>query len=256
MTKFRPYSGRVFRRRKEQWVRRNLKLVIVLTVGVVALFAAETLLLTVILTPTSFTWWLLGCVQATLVGVYLHFMHAAFLANDREAIRHMRGAWGEDNTRSELQRAKRRRLIWNWVDSIALQNGDLDHLVMTRHGGLVAIDSKWRNGTADAAEMAKDGRRTKLRAEALAQSLFKSERSARHRAKVNPLPVTPVVVLWGASQHSLPDDARIDGIQFVAGRRLLPWLAELGTQPVTRSAARDIVDRLESFRRETWSSNS
>ena len=43
-----------------------------------------------------------------------------------------------------------------------------------------------------------------LHAEALAQSLFKSERSARHRAKVNPLQVTPVIVLWGPPNTTFP----------------------------------------------------
>jgi len=130
-------------------------------------------------------------------------LQAAFLAHDREAIWHLRGAWGEDNTRNELQRAKRNRLIWGWVDSITLQAGDLDHLVVTRHGGLVAIDSKWRNQhTADdALDMARGASKARLRVEGLAQTLLLSQRGgARHRARSNALTVRPVVVLWGAAQ--------------------------------------------------------
>jgi hypothetical protein len=221
------------------------------TAVVLALIAAETVLITVILTPTAFTWWLLGVFHTTVVAAYLHILHAAFLATDREAIWHLRGAWGEDNTRSELQRAKRKRLIWGWVDSITLQAGDLDHLVVTRRGGLVAIDSKWRNRASDTVEMAQAARRVRTRAEGLAQSLLKAERGARHRAKENPLRVVPVVVLWGAAQHEMPEHARVDGIDFVAGRRLLTWLRTLDGERVDKSAAADVIDRLEKYRAAT-----
>ncbi|NYD43233.1 hypothetical protein [Nocardioides panaciterrulae] len=217
----------------------------------VTLSAAETFLVTVLLTPTAFTWWLLGVFQATLVAAYLHILHSAFLATDREAIWHLRGAWGEDNTRSELQRAKRKGLIWGWVDSINLQAGDLDHLVVTRRGGLVAIDSKWRNQARDTVDMAQAARRVRTRAEGLAQSLLKAERGARHRAKENPLRVVPVVVLWGAAQHDVPEQARVEGIDFVAGRRLLAWLRTLDGEPVDKGAAADVIDRLEKYRAST-----
>jgi hypothetical protein len=218
---------------------------------VLALIAAETVLCTVILTPSAFTWWLLGLFQATVVALYVHILHSAFLAHDREAIWHLRGAWGEDNTRSELQRAQRKRLIWGWVDSINLQGGDLDHLVVTRRGGLVAIDSKWRNQASDTIDMAQSARRVRIRAEGLAQSLLRTERGARHRAKSNPLRVVPVVVLWGAAQHQVPDQARVDGIDFVAGRRLLMWLDALDGEPVDKSAATDVLDRLRDYREST-----
>ena len=103
----------------------------------------------------SFTWWLLGVMQATVVAAYLSMLYSGFLAFDGEAIWHVRGAWGEDNTRSELQRARRKRLVWGWVDSVSLQHGDIDHLVVTREGGLVAIDSKWRNRIHDTEDMAR-----------------------------------------------------------------------------------------------------
>jgi hypothetical protein len=215
---------------------------------VVLLIAAETCLFTVILTPTAFTWWLLGLFQAAVIAIYLHMLHAAFLAHDREAIWHLRGAWGEDNTRSELQRAKRRRVIWGWVDSIDLQAGDLDHLVVTRRGGLVAIDSKWRNEVNDTAAMARAAHRVRLRAEGLARTVLKAEHGARHRGKTNPLRVIPVVVLWGTAQHQVPDRAHIDGIDFVSGRRLLTWLRTLEGEPVDKLSGRDVIQRLEEYR--------
>ena len=103
------------------------------------------------------------------MAAYLHALQSAFLASDGEAIWHLRGAWGEENTRSELQRARRKRLIWGWVDSISLRAGDLDHLVVTRHGGLVAVDSKWRNRASDTVDMARAADKARLRAEALAR---------------------------------------------------------------------------------------
>ena len=248
MARYQPYSRRVWRTRLAAWARRNLRLVVAGTVLVIAMVAAETVLFTIILTPTPFTWWLLGLVQAAIVAIYLHILHSAFLAHDREAIWHLRGAWGEDNTRSELQRAKRKRLIWGWVDSINLQGGDLDHLVVTRRGGLVAIDSKWRNQAGDTLDMAQAARRVRIRAEGLARTLLAAERGARHRSRVNPLRVVPVVVLWGAVQPEVPDQARVDGIDFVAGRRLLAWLDTLDSEPVDKSAAADVIERLETYR--------
>jgi hypothetical protein len=187
-----------------------------------------------------------------MVALYVHLLHNAFLANDRDAIRHLRGAWGEDNTRSELQTAKRRRLIWGWVDSITLQNGDIDHLVVTRRGGLVAIDTKWRTDTHDVIDMARAAQRVKSRAEALAQTVLTRERGVRHRSKDNPLSVTPVVVLWGAAQHTIPAGAQRDGIDFIPGRSLRRWLGSLDNEPVSKAAAADLIHRLERFRASAW----
>lgn len=252
MPKYRPFSRREFRRHFAQWANENLKVVVVLTAGTVGLLAVVTGWLLFALPKSPASWWFLGALQASVVAVYLHLLNASFLAHDREAIWHMRGAWGEENTRSELQRAKRKKLIWGWVDSISLQVGDLDHLVVTRQGGLVMIDSKWRNEASDTIDMAKAARKANLRAQALAQTLLKGERGARHRAKVDAFNVTAVVVLWGAAQHHVPSNARVDGIEFVAGRQLLAWLSKLEGHPVNEAAAADVLKRLEGFRAATW----
>jgi hypothetical protein len=141
------------------------------------------------------------------------------------------------------------------VDSINLQSGDIDHLVVARQGGLVALDSKWRSQAHDAAEMARDASKVRLRAEGLAGSLLKSEKSA-HRARGSALRVTPLVVLWGAAQHTVPEDARVDGIEFVAGRRLVDWLADVVGEPVDKAAAADVLKRLETFRASAWDEGS
>lgn len=251
MPKNHPYSRLEFRRRLLAWLRRNLKLVACTAVGLVASVALVTWLLLATMPASTFRSWFLGVLQTGVVATYLHVLYAAFLAHDADAIRHVRGAWGEDNTRSELQRAERMRLVWGWVDSLTLQHGDIDHLVVTRHGGLVAMDSKWRSQVSDKADMARAAQKVRLRAEGLTRDLLRGNSRGTRRAKVNPLSVTSVVVLWGPAQHGVPEGASVDGIEFIAGRSLVDWLARLDGQPVEKAAAADILRSLEDRRVST-----
>lgn len=256
MSRYQPYSRREFRGLFRRWRRRNLGLLSGLTAGLVALLGLVTVLLVVVTSPTPFTWWLLGAMQAGAIVSYTFMVHAAFLAHDADAILQLRGAWGEDNTRDALKRAKRRGLVWGSVDSINLQNGDIDHLVVTRHGGLVVIDTKWRNHANDTLDMAKAARKAKVRAEALAHSLLNRERGARHRSRESPLQVTPLVVIWGGIQQTVPAGARVDGIEFIQGRDLVRWLENLNNSPVSKPAAMDLLTRLETFRADAWEATS
>jgi hypothetical protein len=197
---------------------------------------------------SNLRWWLLGALPVALLAVYLHLLHTAFLALNPRAIHHLRGAWGEDNTRSELKRAYGKGLVWGWVDSIDLGSGDLDHVVVTRRGGLLVIDSKWRNQPGGALDMASAARRAGLRAEGVTRSVVVRENGARHRAASNPLRVTPLVALWGAAQHELPEGANAGGVEFVPGRRLVDWLRRLDGDVVDEAAAQDLLTRLENYR--------
>lgn len=248
MPKHHPYSRLEFRRRLRSWLSRNRRLFALLTGGLVGLFTFITLLLLATMPASPFRWWLLGTLQTAVVAAYLHMLYAAFLAHDGEAIWHLRGAWGEDNTRDELRRAKRKRLVWGWVDAVGLRHGDIDHLVVTREGGLVAIDSKWRYIASDTAEMSRAAQKVKLRAEALTRDLLKGDARGNRRARINPLSVTSVVVLWGAAQHGVPEGARVDGIEFIPGRKLVPWLASRTGESVDKAAATDILSQWESRR--------
>lgn len=58
--------------------------------------------------------------------------------------------------------------------------------------------------------------------------------------------------MWGGAQQSIPAGARIDDIEFVAGSNLVSWLATLTDQVIEKEAARDLIDRLENFRRTAW----
>ena len=229
-------------------MRRNAKIVALVVVGTIALGAfASVILLTV---PMPARLYVLGVTHAGLVAAGLHLLNSAFLAHDQQAVWQMRGAWGEDNTRSELQRAKRKRLIWDWVDSVELQAGDIDHIVVTRRGGVVVIDSKWRNQIAkeDVPAMARSSRKAALRAEGVLRSVLKRESGARHRTNAKPVTVTAAVVLWGAARTGVPGNANVDGVRFLDGRQLLEWLAELDGHEVPRESARDVIKLLEDYR--------
>ena len=210
----------------------------------------------VLLLPSSpLKWYVIGIAHAALVILLQQMMVWSFVAHHGEAIAHLRGAWGEDNTRDALKRAKRKNLIWGWVDSVTLQAGDIDHLVVTRSGGVIAIDSKWRNKAqaADRDALASSARKVALRATGLLRTLLASSRG-HHRARINPTSVRPLVVLWGTIARNVPARGEIDGIDYVAGSELLAWLGERDGDPVDKDAAHDLLMRLEQFRATAWSS--
>lgn len=225
-----------------------------MAVAALGLLALLSLLLIGLGRPTALSWYLLGAMQATVVAMFLHLLQAAYLAHDREAIWHLRGAWGEENTRDLLQRAKRKRLIWGWIDGINLQGGDIDHLVVTRRGGLVALDSKWGN-RADATDnqnMAQPAARLRFRAEALSRTLRGSQSGARHRARTHPVRVRSAVVIWGSANETVPTGARIHDIDFVSGHGLMAWLSSLSGDPISKPAAHELLAKLADYRATTW----
>lgn len=253
MARFAPYSRRVLRQRRRAWARRNVLPLVLIAALTIALAVGA-----VVFARATFTqpahWYMLGCFHIALLGAFLYACDLSFMASDREAIQHVRGAWGEDNTRSELQTARRRRLIWGWVDSITLKVGDIDHVVVTRRAGVVAIDSKWRNrlDRRDIEEMARSARRAAARTEGLGRGLLPTERGARHRKKTRPLTVTPIVVVWGAAQHDLPESAQHEDVPFVAGLKLRQWLAAQNHEQIDRGAARRFIADLKAVRATAW----
>lgn len=172
MPKYLPFSRRELRSRFATWAKKNWRTIGIFGVGLLLLLALETYLLLGLGERTAWKWYVLGIVHAGVIAAFLYALGATFIAHDREAIFHLRRAWGEENTRDELKRAKRKKVIWDWVDSVTLASGDIDHLVVTRAGGLVALDSKWRNqvGANDRDAMVKSAHRVfKLRAEGVMQ---------------------------------------------------------------------------------------
>jgi hypothetical protein len=111
--------------------------------------------------------YLLGLAQGFFVSLLATALLCAFHASTG-SIWQMAGVWGEDSTTDELRKAKRRGLIWGFVNGVATSTGDVDHVVVTKRGGVVAVDSKYhahlRSDTVqcDLASAASSARRTRL----------------------------------------------------------------------------------------------
>jgi len=134
---------RAFLRRR----RRHVLSLVAIEVGLTALV---TVVLLVFWHRGPALWYVLGGLHMLLVFAVPAAIAIAFFANSRTAIWNLRGAMGESNTSEVLKAAKKHRVVWGYVESVAVSGGDIDHLVVTRAGGVLAIDSKWRNGvTAD-----------------------------------------------------------------------------------------------------------
>jgi len=236
-----PYSRERLRRLRRAWIRTNRVVVGGLTAGLVVLLVVAYLLIVVVGTPSSVSWWLLGAMQVGAVGAYLHLLQSAFLAHDREAIWQVRGSWGEENTRSELASARRRRIVWGSVDSISLQHGDLDHVAVLRRGGVVVLDSKWRSELTDLGDVVRSAQRARTRARGILRTVSGAARSG-------PLfPVTAVVVVRGPAQHDLGAPRVIEDVTLVPGRQLRSWMRQMEGEAVPRAAARQLLARLDDY---------
>jgi hypothetical protein len=254
--KYAPFSRREMRRRQRAWRRRNRQRLALATLLFVVMVGLATAIILAVRMPSDVRWYVLGLFHAAMAATYYWFTSVAVLAGEQDAIRHLRGAWGEENTRDELKRAKRRRIVWDWVDSISFQNGDLDHVVVTRRGGLVVLDSKWRNQTNihDRDAMVRAARRAQQRCEALAIQKLGKDRVARHRARARAFSVRPAVVVWGAAQRQIGDARMVDGVAIVPGQKLVAWLRGLDGDAVEKRAAREAVRKLRDYRAQSWES--
>jgi hypothetical protein len=224
-----PYSRRMYRARRREFLRANWKLlgaVLVFFTGLGSLLA------------WTLDGYLLGATQATVVFTYVGMTVSVFHATNPRMIGQLAGAWGEENTRDLLERARRKKLIWGWIDGVATAAGDIDHLVVTRRGGLVAIDSKWRNDV------------TTQRLVADAEAAAKAARTPNSilRSLRVPVGMTPVVVVWGGARAGVPSNACVGGVDFVGGRRLLDWIRRLPDEEVDKPSARELLRLLHAFR--------
>lgn len=103
MRSFQPFPRRELKRLRRRWLRRNWGIVAFLLVG----FALMAALVSfgVAMTGLAGRWYVIGVFHAGLLAAALHLVNFAFLAHEASAVWQLRGAWGEENTRSELQRA-------------------------------------------------------------------------------------------------------------------------------------------------------
>lgn len=254
--KFKPFGRRRYNSLARQWGQRNWTLLAVAGVVCLAILGFLTYLIVVLMPDGALKWWSLGAFHVGALAVTGHLLLIAFLAHEKEAIWQLRGAWGEENTREELNRARRNGHVWGWVDSIQLKTSDIDHLVVTKRGGLVAIDSKWRSQADDIPEMVRSASQAANRAQGVSRNLLRKGPRGRHRSDSDSLHVTPVVVIWGSEQHRVPSGYEQDGVHFVGGRRLCQWLAEFDRESVSETVARDLLPGLEEFRAKAWGASS
>lgn len=238
---------RAFLRRR----RRHVLSLVAIEVGLTTLLSV---VLLVFWNRGPVLWYVLGGLHMLLICAVPAAIAIAFLTNSRTAIWNLRGAMGESNTSEVLKAARKQQVVWGYIESVAVTGGDIDHLVVTCAGGVLAIDSKWRNKvtadvlTSDAAAARAAARRAEsiLRSEHV--GALKREARARHRDIGASFSVTPVVVIWGAVRHEMPDSAIRDGVEFVPGEKLGAWLRARNDHPVAKTVANDLLKRLAAFR--------
>jgi hypothetical protein len=54
----------------------------------------------------------------------------------------------------------------------------------------------------------------------------------------------------------VPAGYRTENVDFIPGRQLITWPAALDNEAVTKTAARDLIARLEEYRARNWAANS
>ena len=254
MASTRTYSGRQLRSLWGAFLRKNRRSIVVVVAVEIISFSIGTWALLHAFGDGPVVTYVLGALHAAIVAILYFTLRISFIAANQDAVRQMRGDFGETFTRDELKKAKRRRLIWGWVDSITVSGGDIDHLVVTRGGGLVAIDSKWRSSTigSDIERSAVAALKSAGRATSVLRHLgyFKREHTARRRADARSVVVTPLVALWGPISRDVPPAARVQDVDFVAGAQLVGWLQQQSSEKISRRAARRLLAELEDFRKE------
>jgi hypothetical protein len=240
------YPKRALRALFQDWSKRNRRALSLAAAFIIGLSAALTVLIVVMPgSPGPVGWYVLGASHTALIASLIFGVNHMFLAHDPRAISQVRGALGEDNTRCELARAKRKGVIWGWVDSVPYQGGDIDHVVVTRRGGVVAIDSKWRSSLSPAHthELSLAANRAALLTAALARTVLSPDRG-EHRSRAKAVRVSPVIALWGAARDELPAGG-VDGVPIVTGRGVVPWLRKLSGDDVDEDAARELIRLIE-----------
>jgi hypothetical protein len=183
--------------------------------------------------------YVLGALQGALAASYAWAVHTIFIATGNSS--RMYGQWGEQNTRDKLKSARRRGVIYGFVDNVEIQGGDVDHLVLAA-GGAFALDSKWHGRTITGETLERDRERA-LAAARRARSILLSERVV--------MDVIPVIVLWGGQQGNVPAGAIVrGGVHIVSGNHLRAWLSAYPQDAALRRAeARDILAKLRDFQR-------
>lgn len=218
-----PFSRDKYRAARRRFVRANL----VMLLGVTGLEVAMCIAL---------ARFVHGYALGLLQGVFLTAWVAALVVlfhGTTGSMNQLVGAWGEENTIDVLRRAKRRGLIWGWVDGLATESGDVDHIVVTKRCGVVAIDSKWHSRLYD---------------DTVERDLVSAHASARRARLIlltfgRRIEVTPVAAIWGGVQHEIGSD-QTRHPALVPGKELFAHLRALNGQPIDRATGLALLAEL------------
>ena len=149
----------------------------------------------------------------------------------------------ETSTADLLRTAKREHQVWGWVDDVEVQGAEVDHLVVTREGGPVAIDSRWSSDELTPELLAADAQR----------ALLASRRASSMLQTRNLTPaVRPLLVYWGSIQSDVKKLTvrNLEGVEFLAGRELRAWLRMQNGRPVERAEAHRILKVVRTLKRQ------
>ena len=174
----------------------------------------------------------------------------------RTAIRHLRGAWGEENTRSELSAARGAASSGaGWTASLSRWRPRPRRCDTQRRGGRHRLQVANHADTGDVAIWPLSADKVQRRAEALAAQVLRAERGpSRLRA--------------GSAGHTrrrlCGDPSKSTGHRLGTGARhrlrgrshLRRWLRDLDGDPVAKGAGAELVKRLQEFRAGVTSSQS
>jgi hypothetical protein len=173
-----------------------------------------------------------GLVAAAVVGVAASWVLSWVLAPK-----------DEQGTADLLRATRRERRVWGWVDDVELQGGEVGHLVVTREGGVVSIDSRRSSEELTPELLAAD-----------AQRALQAARRASSRLQTRNVTaaVRPLLVYWGSIQGDVRKLTvrNLEGVEFLAGRELRAWLRKQNGRPVERADARRILKALRTLKRQ------
>ncbi len=154
------------------------------------------------------------------------------------------GSTEEKNTTDLLRTAKQERQIWGWVDDVELHGAEVDHLVVTREGGVVAIESRWSSEELTPELLAADAQHALLACRRASLML--------HSHELAPA-VRPLLVYWGSIQADVKKLTvrNLEGVEFLAGRELRAWLRKQNGRPVSHAEARHVLKELRTAKGRT-----
>jgi hypothetical protein len=183
--------------------------------------------------------YLLGVAHGAVATFFVAAVGLLFLVYTG-ATRELSGAYGEDNTREVLRRARRERYIWSSIDNVEIQSGDVDHLVIAP-AGIYAIDSKWHATDLNGGILRTDiatARAAARRANLILRSM-----------RLQALEAQPLVVVWGRGQGDLPEaGCVVDGVQILRGSGLRSWLAQRSGAVISHEQANEVITKLRQFK--------